>query len=135
MSAEVAENRLGVDERIAPTVRIAVSRENLVDVARFGRMAAQSQNAQICRAETQRNHEAEKRKWSSATLPAWLNNETYAQKIQPRLAGLTNGAIASALGVSMPYAAEIRVGKRIPHPRHWLALAGLVGISADHTDL
>lgn len=53
---------------------IAVSRENLVDVARFGRIAAQSQNAQICRAETQRRHEAGKRKWSPETLPAWLNH-------------------------------------------------------------
>jgi len=108
---------------------IAASRENLVNIARFGRLAAQSQNAQKRRAEAQRRHEAEKRKWSPATLPAWLNNETYAQKIQPRLAGLTNGAIASALGVSMPYAADIRVGRRRPHPRHWQELAGLVNIN------
>lgn len=105
---------------------VAVSRENLVDVARLGRIAAQSQNAQKRRAEAQRRHEAGKRTWSPATLPTWLNNETYAQKIQPRLTGLTNGAIASALGVSMPYAADIRAGKRIPHPRHWLLLAQLV---------
>jgi hypothetical protein len=31
--------------------------------------------------------------------------------------------------VSHPYAAFIRSGRRSPHPRHWKALAGLVGLS------
>jgi hypothetical protein len=38
--------------------------------------------------------------------------------------------IPSALGVSEPYSSDIRAGKRIPHARHWQALAQLVGISA-----
>ena len=29
----------------------------------------------------------------------------------------------------MPYAADIRKGRHCPHPRHWLALAELVGVS------
>jgi membrane protease YdiL (CAAX protease family) len=60
-----------------------------------------------------------------------LNDETYEQRIQPRLAGITYSAIASALGVSMPYAADIRAGRRRPHPRHWQTLAKLVGVSAE----
>jgi CRISPR-associated endonuclease Cas1 len=106
---------------------IAVSRQNLVDIARYGRIAAQSAGARQRRAETQRKHEAGKRNWSPATLPDWLNNETYAQKIQPRLLALTNGTIASALGVSMAYAADIRVGRRRPHARHWQKLAEIGG--------
>jgi hypothetical protein len=31
----------------------------------------------------------------------------------------------------MPYAAEIRAGRRRPHPRHWEALAKLAGVSPD----
>jgi hypothetical protein len=31
----------------------------------------------------------------------------------------------------MPYAAEIRAGRRRPHPRHWQALAKLAGISSN----
>ena len=50
---------------------------------------------------------------------------TYAKRIQPALANLTNGAIASELGVSRAYAAGIRRGERRPHPRHWRALARL----------
>jgi hypothetical protein len=52
-----------------------------------------------------------------------LSDKTYEHKILPRLAGITVSAIASALDVSMPYATEIRAGKRRPCPRHWLTLA------------
>ena len=61
----------------------------------------------------------------------WLNEETYLSKIQPLLAGVTNKALASALGSSIPYASAIRKGRRVPHPRHWQALAQLVGVSPD----
>jgi len=37
--------------------------------------------------------------------------------------------MASALGVSEPYARDIRAGRRRPHPRHWQGLAELVGVS------
>jgi hypothetical protein len=38
--------------------------------------------------------------------------------------------IRSSIGVSKWYASKIRQGYR-PHPRHWLALAELVGILAE----
>ena len=44
--------------------------------------------------------------------------------------GLTNKAIASQIGVSKAFTGRIRRGYR-PHPRHWLALAELVGISKE----
>jgi CRISPR-associated endonuclease Cas1 len=108
-----------------------ISRDNLVQVARVGRVAAQGSGAQASRAESQRHHEAAKRSWLASSLPAWLTNETYEQQIQPRLAEITNPAIAGSLGVSEPYAADIRAGRRRPHPRHWQALAQLVGISPE----
>ena len=37
--------------------------------------------------------------------------------------------------ISEPYATGIRAGKRRPHPRHWLALAQLVAVSADQADI
>ena len=46
------------------------------------------------------------------------------------LAPMTNKAVASAIGVSKAFAGRIRRGYR-PHPRHWLALAKLVGISTE----
>jgi len=32
------------------------------------------------------------------------------------------------LGVSVPYAADIRAGRRRPHPRYWQALARIIGV-------
>jgi hypothetical protein len=78
---------------------------------------------------TRTRHQAERQSWISSSLPAWLNKDSYAKRIQPLLGSTTNAAIAIALRVSMPYAIDIRRGKRIPHPRHWEVLAKLVGVS------
>jgi hypothetical protein len=66
--------------------------------------------------------------WSPSDKPDWLTEKTYREKIQPRLAGITISTISSALGVSEPYAAKIRAGCYLPHPRHWLTLARLAGM-------
>ena len=42
-----------------------------------------------------------------------------------------NPIIMSALGVLVACAVAIRAGRRRPHPRHWKALAELVGVSAE----
>jgi hypothetical protein len=68
-------------------------------------------------------HAAALAAWKPSELPEWLNEEAYRTKIQPALAGIAVPAIATALGVSQPYATDIRAGKRTPHPRHWLMLA------------
>ena len=52
------------------------------------------------------------------------------KQVQPRLAAISTSAIASRIGVSRWYAGRIRRGYR-PHPRHWQALAQLVGVSAN----
>jgi CRISPR-associated endonuclease Cas1 len=106
-----------------------ISGENLTEAARLGRVAAQSPQAKARRAATKHRHDAARRGWSPSSQPAWLNNETYLEKIQPGLAEITYSTIASVLGVSEPYAADIRAGRRRPHPRHWLVLARLAGVS------
>jgi hypothetical protein len=50
--------------------------------------------------------------WRQADKPAWLNEEIYRAKIQPRLSGITIPVLMSALNVSKPYAADIRAGRR-----------------------
>jgi hypothetical protein len=75
-----------------------------------------------------RVREAAKRAWNPSDLPVWLNEDVYRKKTQPRLLETTVPAISSALSVSEPYATDIRAGKRQPHPRHWPALARIVGI-------
>jgi hypothetical protein len=106
-----------------------VTRESLIKVARQGRIASHSQEAEMRRSETQRRHHAAKRAWRPSDMPGWLNEETYREKIQPRLADVTVPAISKALGISGPYATDIRAGKRRPHPRLWLNLMKLVGVS------
>jgi len=67
--------------------------------------------------------------WKPSDLPDWLTRDVYLKRVQPALASVAKSRIRSALGVSEPYASDLQAGKRIPHPRHWQALAGLVGIA------
>jgi hypothetical protein len=65
--------------------------------------------------------------WDPKSLPSWLTEEYYVQKIQPLLRGKKVREIAEAMHVSQAYAAFIR-GRRRPHPRHWQTLATMVGV-------
>jgi CRISPR-associated protein Cas1 len=117
------------------TCAVGAAAERFATVAEegrtVGRVAAQTAEARTRRSETKRRHDLARRSWDPSSVPAWLTSQAYSERIQPRLAALTNSAITSALGVSLPYAADILVGRRQPHPRHWLALARLVGVSRD----
>jgi len=105
---------------------VVFSRSGLIKAAKLGRVAGHSPKARARQAEKQRQHAAEMKAWNPLDKPGWLTEEVYRKKIQPGLAGITVPAIASALGISQPYAAEIRAGRYLPHPRHWLALARLL---------
>ena len=104
-------------------------RENLITAAKLGRIATHAPKGEARRAATMRRQETAKRAWRPSDLPEWLTGEFYREKIQPKLATFTIQAIASALGVSKPYATDIRAGRRMPHPRHWQKLATLIGFS------
>ncbi len=110
---------------------VIVSREGLIEAAKLGRVAGHSPEARARQAEKQRRHAAALKAWHPSDKPNWLDEETYRRKIQPRLSVITVPALSSALGISQPYAAEIRTGRCLPHPRHWLALARLVGVEPD----
>jgi hypothetical protein len=99
-----------------------------VTAAQQGRMAAQSDQAQERRAETQRRHRSAKATWKDSDLPPWLDEKVYRREIQPRLKQILLSVLAAKLGISIPYAVDIRSGRRIPHPRHWQTLAQLVNI-------
>lgn len=105
------------------------ARERIVEIAKVGRVASQAPGPRARRAETQRGHALAKKAWLPSSLPAWLTEEVYANRIQPLLAEIANPAIMSALRVSVTYAVAIRAGRRRPHPRHWSKLAELVCIS------
>lgn len=106
-----------------------VAKENLIEAAKLGRAATHGPEAEALRAQTQRRQAARLKAWDPSDKPDWLDERAYNEKIQPRLAALPVSAICSAVGISAPYATDIREGRRQPHPRHWQALAQLVGIS------
>ena len=109
--------------------RDADGAERMPRVAEQGRVAAQGPEAQARRAATRRRNARVQREWKSADQPAWLTEQAYVEQIQPRLSDVMASAIASALGVSRPYAVDIRAGRCRPHPRHWQALAELLRVS------
>lgn len=116
--------------RNCPECGREISGGKLVELAKIGRLAATSQGAREKRSATQRKHEAEKRTWRASPKPAWPDEKSYVDGIQPRLASVTISAIAVKLGVSESYAADIRAGRRRPHPRHWGELARLATLSS-----
>jgi CRISPR-associated endonuclease Cas1 len=95
-----------------------------------GRKRAQQPESLAKRSTTQRQHWQAIQTWKPSDLPAWLTRDVYVKQIQPALASVAKSRIRSALGVSEPYSSDIQAGKRIPHARHWQALAELVGVSA-----
>jgi CRISPR-associated protein Cas1 len=94
-----------------------------------GRRASQTPESRAQRSATQKAHVLANLAWKPSNESAWLDKETYVSKIQPRLASVTISALRSTLGISEPYAALIRSGSRIPHPRHWPTLSRLLGVS------
>jgi len=109
---------------------IPAGKERFGDVTRLGRIASHTDEAEASRAKTRLRHAAALKAWDPTTLPTWLTEHLYREKIQPRLTKLTVPAIAAAIRVSKPYATDIRSGKREPHPRHWETLAKLANLSA-----
>jgi len=107
--------------------KVPVCTGELIRAARKGRVASHSPEAEAKRGEGRRQHAAALRAWKPSDQPAWLNEEMYLAKIQPRLAEITVPTIRAALGISKGYATYIRSGKRNPARRHWATLARLVG--------
>ena len=111
--------------RLCQTCGRKVSGQKLIELAKRGRVVAQSQKSQAKRSVSQTRHEAAKRAWRSMPQPTWPDEKTYANEIQPKLSKVTIAKIALTLGISEPYAAMIRSGEYRPHPRHWQSLAEL----------
>jgi CRISPR-associated endonuclease Cas1 len=106
-----------------------VPRENVLEAAKSARLNRYDPVAQARRADTQRRQASALKAWNPSDKPDWLDEKFYREQIQRRLLGIQVPIIQSTLSVSEPYALRIRAGGCIPHPRHWLTLARLVGVS------
>jgi CRISPR-associated endonuclease Cas1 len=106
-----------------------ISRLNLTELAKVGRIAALSPESRAKHANTQRRHQAAKRAWLDSPRSTWPTEKSYAEEIQPKLSGVAISRLSATMGVSESYASDIRAGRHRPHPRHWQALAQLVGVA------
>jgi CRISPR-associated endonuclease Cas1 len=109
---------------------VEAATKRLISAASLGRVAARSPEARAKHGATRRRHAKACSEWNASTQPAWLTTKVFSQQIQPLLGSIRTSEIRSRIGVSRWYAGRIRQGY-LPHPRHWQALAQLVGVSAD----
>jgi hypothetical protein len=96
------------------------------DVAKIGRMAAQRPEARAKLSQSARLHAVARYSWDASKQPPWLTREFFLQRIRPLLPEVSASKIRSTIAVSHFYANRIRKGY-VPHPRHWKALAELMG--------
>jgi CRISPR-associated endonuclease Cas1 len=106
----------------------AEASKRMIEIARLGRVATHTPEAEALRSASRLRHAAALKAWQPSEHPNWLTESGYQEKIQPALRDFPVSAIASTLGISLPYATDIRAGRRRPHPRHWHALAQLVSL-------
>jgi hypothetical protein len=102
------------------------AKQRMIDAARAGRLASRSPEARAKHRASRRRHAQGISAWDPASQPAWLTAEVFRNRIQPLLAKASASAIKARIRVSAGYAGRIRQGY-LPHPRHWRALAQLVG--------
>jgi CRISPR-associated endonuclease Cas1 len=117
----------GVKNRYCQSCAVEISRANMAQVALIGHTRPRTKRVKAHISKTLSDHAVANSWWDPSSLPNWLNEGCYIQKIQPRLRTIKVREISEAMRVSKPYAAQVRAGRRRPHPRHWHALAKLVG--------
>jgi CRISPR-associated endonuclease Cas1 len=115
----------GIKNRYCRSCGVEISRENMTRAAVIGHLKPKTASQRRRISNRLSNHAVANTWWSPSSLPPWLNQEFYVEKIQPKLRRLKVREIAQAMQVSQPYAAFIRSGRR-PHPRHW-AGTGAIG--------
>src|ERR1019366_965852 len=117
----------------AGCVRLTLRPEHIRAVGKAGRAAGQiaalSRIAQVRRSNLSVGTRWPSRHGRRPACPKWPTEAAYKGQILPRLSKVPHSAIATALGVSKPYASEVRAGKRCPHSRHWQLLSKLVEVS------
>jgi len=93
-----------------------------------GRDRSHTPAANTRRRETQLDHTTKQARWRATPPEERISEATYHDEIQPALASVTDKAIREATGLSLGYCADIRKGKRTPHPCHWADLVAVVSL-------
>jgi len=118
----------GVTGRYCGACAAEAARRTMADIASLSHMKPKTKKEKARLSRVLSNHAVANTWWNPSSLPSWLTEECYIQRIQPLLKTKKVREIAAAIQVSELYAGFIRSRRRRPHPRHWLLLAQLVGI-------
>jgi len=122
----------GVTGRYCGACAAEAARRTMADIASLSHMKPKSKKAKEHISRVLSNHAVATTWWDPSSLPSWLTEECYVQRIQPLLKAKKVREIAAAIQLSELYAGFIRSGRRRPHRRHWRALAELVGFGIVH---
>lgn len=71
-----------------------------------------------------RSHQKAVHEWNQANEQ--LPKSLFTDQILPTLQSVPLSDMAEATGLSLGYCSFIRRGLKVPHPRHWSALAAMV---------
>ena len=118
---EVRRKEIGVE-------MAASSRAHSEEVLnRTGSRPTHTMDARVRRQAGNTTQRALQREWEADHQGEVFETSWFRTKVLPGLATLSVTTIASATGMSASAAGKVRSGGRVPHPRHWGALAGLTG--------
>jgi hypothetical protein len=90
----------GVKNRYCRSCAVEASRENMVHAALFGHMKPKTKKAKALISKTISDHAVANTWWDPKSLPSWLTEECYVQRIQPLLRANKVREIAEAMQVS-----------------------------------
>src|SRR5215475_5684504 len=113
----------GVTGRHCRECATEAARRTMADIASLSHMKPKSKKEKARVSRLLSNHAVANTWWDPSSLPSWLTEECYVQRIQPLLKTKKVREVAAAIQVSELYAGFVRSGRRRPHPRHWQALA------------
>jgi CRISPR-associated endonuclease Cas1 len=125
---KVCGSEIGRRQKSCAVCALVPATERLTALADTGRIASHTTEAQAKRSKKQHALHTVRRAWSASDQPPWLTEDFYKKEIMPKLPSRPNSGLARYLGVSRSYATEIRYGRVVPHPRHWLTLFKLLGM-------
>jgi hypothetical protein len=79
--------KLSRGRQLCSICNVAVTRQALIKAAEKGRLLAHTPEVETKRSENRRRNIAAQKAWKPTSLPSWLDQDAYRNKILPRLAG------------------------------------------------
>jgi hypothetical protein len=105
---------------------IALARKALAAQAAAGKDPRATSQAGRKRGEANAERHRQNRQWKRERgQSAGRDRVWFLREIAPKLEAFSLAELAKATGLSLAACSRFRAGARVPHPRHWEALAAL----------